>query len=478
MAFSDVKFLIFFVAVYTVLWITRLCFSKKYKDVSKIVLLLSSCVYIIISDWSCMIYILLLSAVTYLCGRLIGSSRQRKTPAAFGILLSLLLLAIPKYSTQVSSALSRLFSDGTVTVEIMLPIGISFYTFSAIGYLVDIYRRKAEPKKSYADYLLFLSFFPKLVCGPLVRADNFFDQLESTETKVNLQNLEQGIQIFIFGVFKKLVLADRLGVFVNDVYRTPNAFSSFSILLAVISYSLQLYYDFSGYSDMAIGVGRMLGFDLGKNFNLPYISKNLTEFWKRWHISLSSWLQEYLYYSLGGNRKGKLRTYINLFMTMLIGGIWHGAGVTFVIWGGLHGFGLIVHKLFMSKRKKFGKKSEGSQIGNIISVLITFIYVSFLWIFFRASTLKNAFEIIGGMFSLRNGINQFYIWTFVSIIIIIGYTVISARYSKKKGESKISAYYPSLSLSSYKGMTLFMFFAGATVYLAYFGNTAFIYGKF
>lgn len=478
MAFSDVKFIIFFAVVYAVLWLTRLCFSNKYNSVSKIVLLISSIAYIIISDWSCVIYLFLMSAVTYVCGRLIEKQESGKLPITIGIMISIFLLAIPKYSLQVSAAFSKLFSDGSISVEIMLPIGISFYTFSAIGYLIDIYRRKSKAYTSYLDYLLFLTFFPKLVCGPLVRSDNFFSQLESSETMVTLSNLEQGIQIFVFGVFKKLVLADRLGVFVNDVYNTPKAFSSFSILLAVISYSLQLYYDFSGYSDMAIGVGKILGFDLGKNFNLPYISKNLTEFWKRWHISLSSWLQEYLYYSLGGNRKGKARTYVNLFLTMLIGGIWHGAGVTFVIWGALHGAGLIVHKLFMSKRKKLGKKQGGSLIGNFASVLMTFIYVSVLWIFFRASSLKNAFEIISGMLSLRDGINQFYTWTFVSIIIIICYTAFSALHSKKKGESKISVYYPSLSLLSYKGMTIFLIFAGLTVYLAYFGNTAFIYGKF
>ncbi|MGN0443398.1 MAG: MBOAT family O-acyltransferase [Acutalibacteraceae bacterium] len=424
-------------------------------------------------------FIALLTVITYICALRSEKSKNKKLPIAVGIIIGILLLAVPKYSTAISSSISRLFSEESITVSIMLPIGISFYTFSAIGYLVDVYRDKTKLRRNFLDYALYLSFFPKLVCGPIVKSDSFFKQLESGKNVISFDNFANGIQIFVFGVFKKLVIADHLSVFVNDVYNTPKAFSSLTILIAVISYSFQLYFDFSGYSDMAIGIGKILGFDLGKNFDLPYISKNLTEFWKRWHISLSSWLQEYIYYPLGGNRKGKIRTYFNLFLTMLIGGIWHGAGVTYLIWGALHGIGLILHKRFLIfKEKKFGNKNAGGKLWNTLSVLMNFVYVSLLWIFFRADSLDNALEIFKGLFSFRDGVTQIYTWTVFCAIIMIIYTVIATAKKRQSGTSRVTAFYPIANLSTFKGLILFITFTGITIYLSYFGNTAFIYGKF
>lgn len=269
-----------------------------------------------------------------------------------------------------------------------------------------------------------------------------------------------------------MVLADHLNIFVNDVFSAPKAFHSLTVLWAVITYSLQIYFDFSGYSDMAIGSARMLGFHLPKNFNFPYLSSNLTEFWKRWHITLSSWLQEYVYYSLGGNRKGRVRTYLNLLLTMVIGGLWHGAAWTFLVWGALHGIGLILHKLHL----KYGI-SKGSKAGHLFCMLFTFGYASLCWVFFRADSLNEAWLVLTRLFSCQTGILQPYTWTFFSLLLL---TTCSIYYSIKKQTFAKNAKicYPVLPLNKVWGLTVFFLLCGLTIGLAYVGNTAFIYGAF
>ena len=256
----------------------------------------------------------------------------------------------------------------------------------------------------------------------------------------------------------------------------PAAFHWSTIILAAVSYSMQIYFDFSGYSDMAIGVSKMFGFDFPDNFNYPYLSKNVTEFWKRWHISLSSWLQEYLYYSLGGNRKGKFRTYVNLFLTMLLGGLWHGAAWTFVVWGAMHGFVLIIHKLFMNwKETKFGNKKATNFVWNIISVSLTYAFVSFCWIFFRATSFNNAAEILKGIFTMQIGIVQPYTWSMFGLVLLV---IISFLQNKISQSKKCYCGIPIQDLTTIKGQTIFFVLCGLTIILAYVGNTAFIYGSF
>lgn len=225
------------------------------------------------------------------------------------------------------------------------------------------------------DLALYLAFFPKFLSGPIVRPDKFRKQLQSGAQGIDLNNLQTGIQLVVWGMFKKMVIADHLAIFVEDVFSAPGAFHSFTCIWAMISYSLQIYFDFSGYSDMAIGLAKMLGIEIDKNFDLPYISKNVTEFWKRWHISLSSWLQDYVYISLGGNRKGKIRTQVNLILTMLLGGLWHGASWTYIVWGGIHGLALVIHKKFRTMCK-----SETSNVKEICSIILTFIYITITWV--------------------------------------------------------------------------------------------------
>ncbi len=273
-----------------------------------------------------------------------------------------------------------------------------------------------------------------------------------------------------------MVLADRIGVFVDDIFYAPVAFNGMTLLWGVISYSLQIYFDFSGYSDMAIGVSKIFGFDFPANFNYPYLSKNVTEFWKRWHISLSSWLQEYLYYSLGGNKKGKIRTYFNLFLTMLLGGLWHGAAWTFVVWGAMHGFALITHKLFMQwKEIKLGDKKATNFAWSIISIVSTYFFVAFSWIFFRATSFNNAAEVINGIAKMQTGIFQPYTWSMFGLILLV---IVSFAHNKISQNNNNYCGIPIQNLTTIKGQTIFFVLCGLTIILAYVGNTAFIYGNF
>ena len=279
--------------------------------------------------------------------------------------------------------------------RIILPVGISFYTFQTISYTVDVYRGKLEPVKNIIDFGFYVSFFPQLVAGPIVRAAEFVPQLYQ-KFKLTKQEFGHAVFLILNGLIKKMLISDYISInFVDRIFDSPTSFTGFENLMAVYGYSIQIYCDFSGYTDIAIGVALLLGFRLPVNFNSPYKAINITDFWRRWHISLSSWLRDYLYIPLGGNRKGKVRTHINLMITMLLGGLWHGASLRFVIWGGLHGLGLVVHKLWSKLMYSLKKKHSGqSKITQFVSIFITFHLVSFAWIFFRAETLADAFDMI------------------------------------------------------------------------------------
>ncbi len=276
--------------------------------------------------------------------------------------------------------------------DIIAPIGLSFYTFRTVSYVVDVYKEKLKPTESYLEYLFFLSFFPCLVAGPIVRARDFLPQIHRI-TPVDRNEIYGGLWLVMLGVVKKAVIADYIAQYAVIVFGNPAGYSGFEELMAVWGYTMQIYCDFSGYSDMAIGLGSIMGFNLGVNFDLPYQSRNITEFWRRWHMSLSFWLRDYVYIPLGGNRKGKVRQYVNLMITMLVGGLWHGAAMRFVLWGALHGLSLCVHKLCMPWLKKI----PDNPFTIFISWLFTFTMVSALWTFFAADDAGTALNILGGI---------------------------------------------------------------------------------
>jgi alginate O-acetyltransferase complex protein AlgI len=284
-----------------------------------------------------------------------------------------------------------IFGSDFNTLEIILPVGISFYTFQTLSYSIDIFRGQLKPAKNIIDFGFFVTFFPQLVAGPIVRASEFLPQIHK---KYHLTKAQLGTAVFLImnGMFKKMVVSDYISVnFVDRVFNDPQLYNGFDNLMAVYGYSIQIYCDFSGYSDMAIGLAALLGFTLPINFRSPYKATSITDFWRRWHISLSSWLRDYLYISLGGNRKGKIRTYVNLFITMLIGGLWHGRATSFIIWGGLHGLALAAHKVWA--RYVPWAKSE-SKLYKLVMGLVTFHFVAYCWIYFRAKSMDKVNQII------------------------------------------------------------------------------------
>lgn len=409
------------------------------------IILASSYAFIIYADYRFAISIALLTVITWFAAK-----KEKLIP--LGIVLAVLSLGFFKYTNFFIESFAKLFGNDFTALNLIVPIGVSFYTFSAISYMVDVRRQKVNAENLF-NVALYLSFFPKLTSGPIQRSGDFFAQAKS-DRAVGAESFKTGIQIFVFGLFKKIVLADRLSVFVNQVYATPKAFGSLTVLLAVIAYSFQIYFDFSGYSDMAIGVAKVLGFNLPRNFNLPYLAHNVTELWKRWHISLSSWLMEYLYFPLGGSRKGRFRTYINLILTMVIGGIWHGANWTYVFWGLLHGVALAIHKIWMTLTKS--DKKQPMIVGSIISIILTFAFTSFCWMFFRADSFEHAMEIVTRVFSFSAGLEQPYLWLLASLALYfaaVAFAVVKSKKaeskSKKLNVSRVEGFYPVLNLSKF-----------------------------
>ena len=322
------------------------------------------------------------------------SKGVRKALLWLSIVCSLGILAYFKYANFFMVNFTALVGGNFQPLDILLPVGISFYTFRTISYVVDVYKGKMQPVESFTDYLFFLSFFPCLVAGPIVRARDFMPQLQDLKP-VTRNMVYAGLWLVLIGVIKKAVVADYIALYNNIVFDNPGGYSGVELLMAILGYTMQIYCDFSGYSDMAIGLGAIMGFDLGINFDFPYRSLNVTEFWRRWHISLSFWLRDYLYIPLGGNRKGKVRQYFNLMTTMLLGGLWHGAAWTFVIWGFGHGLGLCVHKLFMTPLKQV----KNGPIAAFVSWLLTFAFVAALWVFFRADSFDTACQMLSGVFT-------------------------------------------------------------------------------
>ncbi|MBR5101521.1 MAG: MBOAT family protein, partial [Muribaculaceae bacterium] len=343
-------------------------------------------------------YLLLLvftALLDWYLARLIGKEtdrRRRRIYLTISIVCSLGILVFFKYTNFILANIGELIAGNFQPLDLILPVGISFYTFRTISYVVDVYKGKLQPTNSFLEYIFFLSYFPCLIAGPIVRADRFLPQIRNTKP-IGKEMIYGGFWLVILGIIKKAVIADYLAQYNNLVFGNPSGYSGVELLMAVLGYAMQIYCDFSGYSDMAIGLGSIMGFDLGINFDFPYRLRNVTEFWRRWHISLSFWLRDYVYISLGGNRRGKLRQYLNLMATMLLGGLWHGAAWTFVVWGAGHGAALCIHKAVMKPLKKI--PDNWFVVG--LSTLLTFIVVAVLWVFFRAESFADAGKVLSGI---------------------------------------------------------------------------------
>jgi alginate O-acetyltransferase complex protein AlgI len=365
-------------------------------------LMLTVASYYFYAQWNWRFCFLLAGSTTvsYVAGLVIASTenkRKRRLTVGLAVAAHLLLLSFFKYrdfvETQVNAGFAAL-GIGTELpfADIVLPIGISFFTFHGISYVVDVYRRDVEVCRRPIDMALYMSFFPQLVSGPIVRAAYFLPQL--AKPSGDRVPVTASLVLILFGLFKKMVMADYLAAnLVDPVFAAPTNFGGADLALATYGYAVQIYCDFSGYTDMAIGLAELLGFRFPLNFRQPYRSQSLQEFWRRWHISLSSWLRDYLYKPLGGSRHGPGRTYLNLIITMLLGGIWHGAQWKFVIWGALHGGGLAVERLTMPLTERWRVRTAGK----IVATLLTFHFVCFCWIFFRAEDFDTATLFIQGI---------------------------------------------------------------------------------
>jgi len=354
--------------------------------------------YVFYGWWQPWFVLLMLfsTILDFVCGRIIGepgaSPAKRKAALVAAICGDLGLLAFFKYYTFTAENLNQLLSifgsGGLPVFAVVLPIGISFYTFESMSYTIDVYRGTAKPARRFSDISCFVSLFPHLVAGPIVRYNILAEQIQHREH--TLDKFTAGIAMFILGFAKKILLANPMGQVADAVFGAANPLPM-DAWIGVIAYAFQIYFDFSGYSDMAIGLGRMFGFVIPENFRSPYLSESITEFWRRWHISLSTWLRDYLYLPLGGNRKGPRRTYFNLAIVMLLGGLWHGAAWQFLVWGGYHG-------ILLAFERWIGKKSPYEWLPRPGRIIVTFVLVLFSWVFFRSPSLPYAMSYLGAMF--------------------------------------------------------------------------------
>lgn len=416
MIFSSIEFFVFLGLVLVVLALSR------GEGARRNVLLVASYVFYGWWDWRFCFLILASTVIDFFAGQRIEGARDgasRKRWLVVSLVANLGVLGFFKYTNFVLDSLRPLFGEQLPHLEIILPVGISFFTFQTMSYSIDVYRGVLPATRNFRDFALFVSFFPQLVAGPIVRGREFLPQLAFVHP-LQGSNLRLGTEIFLKGFTKKVLFADTLAYFVDPVFADPAAYSSGTAWAAVVCYALQIYYDFSGYSDMAIGVGRMLGFELPVNFRHPYRSLDITEFWRRWHISLSGWLRDYLYIPLGGNRKGPSRTYVNLAITMLLGGLWHGASWNFVVWGGLHGGALAVHRLWTSVRGT-ERSPVGASFSATVAWVVTFVFVLVTWVFFRAPDFATAALYLRKMAGIdAAGIDWYYLHAMVVVVLAIG----------------------------------------------------------
>jgi alginate O-acetyltransferase complex protein AlgI len=388
----------FFLLLFAVFLFVYALFLQKDK-LRHLLLIVFSCYFYYKASGIFIVLLGLTISADYLFSFLIEKSSKKigKWILSIGILFSISFLMYFKYRNFFLENTFALFGkEGFTPTSLILPIGISFYTFQSISYMVDIYQGKIQ-RPSFVKYLMYMLFFPHLVAGPIVRAKDFIPQLKSS-LSITKENINEGLFLIIKGLVKKAIIADYVAQYSDIVFSAPDGFTGMEQLVATLCYTLQIFCDFSGYTDMAIGIALLLGYRLCLNFDSPYKSFNITQFWRKWHISLSSWLRDYIYIPLGGNRRGLILQLLFLLVTMLIGGFWHGADWKFVFWGASHGFLLIFHKLFV----KWTKNSFNFKGVNIVSWLVTFSLAALLWVPFRANSMTETMIIYKGIFTSTN----------------------------------------------------------------------------
>ena len=376
-------------------------------------------------DWRFLGLLFLTTFIDFKIGQLMDrttADKARKRLLIYSLVSNLSILGFFKYFNFFVASLHELLTNmglevAFTTLNIVLPVGISFYTFQSLSYTIDVYRRDLKATNSLWEFALFVTLFPQLVAGPIERATHLLPQVQNPKVP-SRKMIWEGITLLLIGYFQKVAIADNLAPKVDEIFQLasnsywPSFVGWFSLYSTAIFFALQIYCDFSGYSSIARGAGLLFGFRFMENFNQPYFSTNITEFWRRWHISLSQWLRDYLYIPLGGNRHGTYMTYRNLIITMLLGGLWHGANWTYVVWGGLHGIALAVHKFALENLKFFRFSSfRSSKVGKFLGMIITFHLVLLAWVYFRSPDISTANRILRGIFSFRGGFGNFSVQT-------------------------------------------------------------------
>lgn len=409
MVFNSGQFLIFFPIVVAIYYLL-----PAKKNVKNIWLLIASYYFYMCWNAKYLILIFISTFITYLSGialdkihdseNIKNRNRYLKLTVAVSFILNLGILFVFKYFNFFSKLL--VVSLGKVGIalnapmfDLLLPVGISFYTFQALGYTADVYKREIRCEKNFINYALFVSFFPQLVAGPIERSGNLLTQLRANR-KISLHDFQTGLLTMMWGFFLKIVLADRIAIYVDTVFNQYEMYNGVYLILAAILFAFQIYCDFYGYSTIAMGAAAILGIKLMENFEAPYLATSVAQFWRRWHISLTSWFKDYLYIPLGGSRKGKLRKYVNILIVFLTSGLWHGAALPFVAWGGINGLYQIIGDILKPVREKAATLlaiKKGTWSNKVLSVLVTFALVDFAWIFFRARGIMEAFAIIRNM---------------------------------------------------------------------------------
>ncbi|MCB0163994.1 MAG: MBOAT family protein [Anaerolineae bacterium] len=405
MLFNSLEFLLFFPLVMGL----YLACPDRYRWV-----LLLAASYYFYAAWKAEYVLLLVAATLIAYGAALQMARTerrsvRLTLLLISVLSNLAILLVFKYFNFFSDSLRAVLAQANIfydnpLFEVLLPVGISFYTFQIIGYSIDVYRGRLEPERHLGYFALFIAFFPQLVAGPIERAAHMLPQFRQ-RFELDAARLTGGLQLVLWGLFKKVVIADRLGLYVDAVYNQPTTYAGWPILVATFFFAFQIYCDFSGYTDIALGLARMMGFNLMQNFKQPYFATSPVDFWRRWHISLSTWFRDYLYIPLGGNRVAVGRWYVNLFIVFLVSGLWHGASWTFVIWGGLHGLYVIAEVATQRARTTLAKRLGLNRWPGLVTAgsrFFTFALICLTWLFFRANSVEEAAVLLMRLFQLTN----------------------------------------------------------------------------
>ncbi len=386
-----------FIIIFPVLFLLYYAIPMRYGKIRNFYLLLVS--YLLYLQWKPIYAIILLfvTAATYFAALTVAKSKHPKRTLTIGVLIALLPLLFFKYFNFINESLGDALEALGLHFRLAglnwpIPIGISFYTFQALSYLWDVYYKRQEVEHDFLVYALYVSFFPCILCGPINKASKMIPQFKSRRLYFDYTKAVVGLKLLLWGMFMKVVVADRLDIYVDPVFSKYMNFTGLTCMVATLLYSIQIYSDFAGYSLMAIGIGKILGFDFMTNFNRPYFAVSVTDFWHRWHISLSTWLKDYIYIPLGGSRCSKLRNYWNIFVTFLVSGIWHGANWTYIVWGCMHGICQIIEKMLGQQKCHYG------WLGRMVKTIITFVVINMAWVFFRMPSLSDAWGVLSRIF--------------------------------------------------------------------------------